>query len=84
MTVAPGGATERYGVQPDITCLAEALGGGLSTAAIGLRHRHVPRSEVRRKVLDALDMVQLDHLAVHLPADAPRVLRAGAGEEPGR
>jgi glutamate-1-semialdehyde 2,1-aminomutase len=35
MTVAPGGATERYGVQPDITCLAKALGGGLSTAAIG-------------------------------------------------
>jgi glutamate-1-semialdehyde 2,1-aminomutase len=35
MTVAPGGATERYGVQPDVTCLAKALGGGLSTAAIG-------------------------------------------------
>jgi glutamate-1-semialdehyde 2,1-aminomutase len=35
LTVAPGGATERYGVTPDIICLAKAIGGGLSTAAIG-------------------------------------------------
>jgi glutamate-1-semialdehyde 2,1-aminomutase len=35
MTIAPGGATERYGVVPDIVCLAKAMGGGLSGAAIG-------------------------------------------------
>src|SRR5918996_2947945 len=35
LTAAPGGATERYGVTPDIICLAKAVGGGLSTAAIG-------------------------------------------------
>ena len=35
MTAAPGGAIERYGVTPDIVCLAKAIGGGLSTAAIG-------------------------------------------------
>jgi len=35
VTAAPGGATERYGVTPDIVCLAKAMGGGLSTAAIG-------------------------------------------------
>jgi glutamate-1-semialdehyde 2,1-aminomutase len=35
MTVGPGGATRRLGVTPDIVCLAKALGGGLSTAAIG-------------------------------------------------
>ncbi|HYN18546.1 MAG TPA: aminotransferase class III-fold pyridoxal phosphate-dependent enzyme, partial [Actinomycetes bacterium] len=35
VTAAPGGATERYGVTPDIICLAKAIGGGLSTAAIG-------------------------------------------------
>jgi glutamate-1-semialdehyde 2,1-aminomutase len=35
LTVAPGGACERYGVQPDIVCLAKAFGGGLATAAIG-------------------------------------------------
>jgi glutamate-1-semialdehyde 2,1-aminomutase len=34
-TVAPGGATELFGVTPDIVCLAKAMGGGLSTAAIG-------------------------------------------------
>ena len=34
-TVARGGATERFGVTPDIVCLAKAMGGGLSTAAIG-------------------------------------------------
>jgi glutamate-1-semialdehyde 2,1-aminomutase len=35
LTAAPGGAIERYGVSPDIVCLAKAIGGGLSTAAIG-------------------------------------------------
>jgi glutamate-1-semialdehyde 2,1-aminomutase len=35
LTVGPGGATERYGVTPDIICLAKALGGGVPVAAIG-------------------------------------------------
>ncbi|SHM87486.1 aspartate aminotransferase family protein [Cryptosporangium aurantiacum] len=35
LTVAAGGATERYGVTPDLICLAKALGGGVPTAAIG-------------------------------------------------
>src|SRR5919108_1678661 len=35
LTAAPGGASERYGVTPDIVCLAKAMGGGLATAAIG-------------------------------------------------
>jgi glutamate-1-semialdehyde 2,1-aminomutase len=35
LTVGPGGATGKYGVVPDITCLAKAMGGGISTAAIG-------------------------------------------------
>ena len=34
-TIHPGGATAKYGVTPDIVCLAKAMGGGLSTAAIG-------------------------------------------------
>jgi glutamate-1-semialdehyde 2,1-aminomutase len=34
-TVAAGGATEFYGITPDIVCLAKALGGGLPVAAIG-------------------------------------------------
>jgi glutamate-1-semialdehyde 2,1-aminomutase len=34
-TTGPGGATARYGVVPDIVCLAKALGGGIPVAAIG-------------------------------------------------
>ncbi len=35
LTVHPGGATARYGVQPDIVCLAKSLGGGVPCGAIG-------------------------------------------------
>ncbi len=33
--VAPGGAQERYGVMPDLTCLGKVIGGGLPAAAYG-------------------------------------------------
>ena len=36
-TMAAGGATERFGVQPDLTCLAKAIAGGLPAAAFGGR-----------------------------------------------
>ncbi|MCK9894883.1 aspartate aminotransferase family protein [Frankia sp. AgB32] len=35
LCVAPGGATERFGVRPDMVTLAKALGGGLPSGAIG-------------------------------------------------
>ena len=35
LTIAAGGATERFGVVPDIVCLAKALGGGVPCGAIG-------------------------------------------------
>jgi glutamate-1-semialdehyde 2,1-aminomutase len=35
LTIGPGGATRRFGVQPDIVCLAKALGGGVPCGAIG-------------------------------------------------
>jgi glutamate-1-semialdehyde 2,1-aminomutase len=35
LTVSPGGATELYGVTPDIVCLAKAIGGGIACAAVG-------------------------------------------------
>ena len=34
-TIAQGGATQYYGVTPDIACLAKALGGGIAVAALG-------------------------------------------------
>lgn len=35
--LAPGGAQELYGVQPDLTCLGKILGGGLPVGAYGGR-----------------------------------------------
>jgi glutamate-1-semialdehyde 2,1-aminomutase len=35
LTIAAGGATERFGVSPDMVTLAKALGGGVPTGAIG-------------------------------------------------
>ncbi len=36
LAIAPGGAVERFGVEPDMVTLAKALGGGLPTGAIGM------------------------------------------------
>ncbi len=35
LAIAAGGATERFGVQPDLVTLAKTLGGGLPAGAIG-------------------------------------------------
>ena len=35
ITIAAGGATERFGVTPDIIALAKAIGGGLPCGAVG-------------------------------------------------
>ncbi|MGA8015558.1 MAG: aspartate aminotransferase family protein [Candidatus Dormiibacterota bacterium] len=37
VTIAPGGATQRFGVVPDLICLAKAIGGGLPCGAVGGR-----------------------------------------------
>jgi glutamate-1-semialdehyde 2,1-aminomutase len=46
LAIAAGGACEYFGIQPDIVCLAKALGGGLPAAAVGATH------EVMEPVLD--------------------------------
>jgi glutamate-1-semialdehyde 2,1-aminomutase len=35
-TIAAGGAVERFGVQPDVVCLAKAVAGGYPSGAIGM------------------------------------------------
>ena len=35
LTIGRGGATARFGVRPDLVCLAKSLGGGIPVAAIG-------------------------------------------------
>jgi glutamate-1-semialdehyde 2,1-aminomutase len=37
VTIAPGGATEYFGVQPDLVCLAKSVGGGAPIGAFGGR-----------------------------------------------
>jgi len=37
VTIAAGGATEYFGVQPDLVCLAKAIGGGTPIGAFGGR-----------------------------------------------
>lgn len=46
LTMGRGGAIRAYGVQPDIVCLAKALGGGLPISAIG------GTSEVMEAIVD--------------------------------
>ena len=48
-TVAAGGATERYGVQPDLACFAKAICGGTPGAAFGGRADLDGRDRPRRR-----------------------------------
>ena len=48
VTIAPGGATERFGVRPDIVALAKAIGGGLPCGAIGGREDVMALIEEKR------------------------------------
>jgi glutamate-1-semialdehyde 2,1-aminomutase len=41
--VAPGGAQQRYGVTPDLTCLGKIIGGGLPVGAFGGRREIMSR-----------------------------------------
>jgi glutamate-1-semialdehyde 2,1-aminomutase len=36
MTIAAGGAVERFGVRPDVVCLAKAIAGGYPSGAVGM------------------------------------------------
>jgi glutamate-1-semialdehyde 2,1-aminomutase len=49
-TIASGGATERFGVTPDLIALAKAIGGGLPCGAVGGRADVMALIEDRRVV----------------------------------
>ncbi|TMC94485.1 MAG: aminotransferase class III-fold pyridoxal phosphate-dependent enzyme, partial [Chloroflexi bacterium] len=49
VTVAPGGITELYPVEPDLICLAKSIGGGMPIGVFGGREevmRHINHQEV--------------------------------------
>ena len=49
VTVAPGGVTEIYPVEPDLICLAKSIGGGMPIGVFGGREeimRHINHEEV--------------------------------------
>jgi len=48
VTIAPGGASERFGVTPDIVALAKAIGGGLPCGAVGGREDVMALIEEKR------------------------------------
>ena len=48
VTIAPGGASERFGVAPDIVALAKAIGGGLPCGAVGGREDVMALIEEKR------------------------------------
>ena len=50
VTIAAGGATERFGVTPDLIALAKAIGGGLPCGAVGGRADVMEVIEARRVV----------------------------------
>jgi glutamate-1-semialdehyde 2,1-aminomutase len=50
-TIAYGGAVERFGVQPDVVCLAKAICGGLPGGAVGMTEalaEHIVSGAVRQ------------------------------------
>src|SRR6267143_1136010 len=50
VTIAAGGATERFGVTPDLIALAKAIGGGLPCGAVGGRADVMELIEAKRVV----------------------------------
>jgi glutamate-1-semialdehyde 2,1-aminomutase len=55
--VAPGGAQQRYGIQPDITTLGKIIGGGLPVGAYG------GRSEIMNRIAPAGPIYQAGTLS---------------------
>jgi len=55
--LAPGGAQEIYGIQPDLTCLGKIIGGGLPVGAYG------GKKEIMQKIAPEGDVYQAGTLS---------------------
>ncbi len=64
--VAPGGAQQRFGITPDLTCLGKIIGGGLPVGAYG------GREEIMRRIAPDGDVYQAGTLSGN-----PLAMRAG-------
>jgi len=64
--VAPGGAQERFGITPDLTCLGKIIGGGLPVGAYG------GREEIMRQIAPDGPVYQAGTLSGN-----PLAMRAG-------
>jgi glutamate-1-semialdehyde 2,1-aminomutase len=74
--VAPGGAQELYGIQPDLTCMGKVLGGGLPMAAYG------GRREIMEKVSPLGPVYQAGTLSGNPLATAAGIATLEALAEP--
>jgi len=63
--IAPGGACEYYGVEPDLVCLGKSIGGGLPLGAFG----------GRREVMEEIGPGKVSHAGTY--NSNPLVVRAG-------
>lgn len=75
--VAYGGAQERYGVTPDMTCLGKIIGGGLPVGAFG------GRSEIMETVAPAGNTYQAGTLSGNPLAMAAGISTLGELAKPG-
>lgn len=75
--LAPGGAQERFGVRPDLTCLGKILGGGLPVGAYG------GRREIMERVAPVGDVYQAGTLSGNPLAMAAGLATLKVLESPG-
>ncbi|HEX6940353.1 MAG TPA: glutamate-1-semialdehyde 2,1-aminomutase [Longimicrobiales bacterium] len=75
--VAPGGAQERYGIEPDLTTMGKVIGGGLPVGAYG------GRRELLEQIAPAGPIYQAGTLSGNPLAMAAGLAQLGALADPG-
>jgi glutamate-1-semialdehyde 2,1-aminomutase len=75
LAIAAGGASERFGVQPDMVTLAKTLGAGLPSGAIGA-------TDEVMSVVESETVFQVGHVQREPADDGGRARRAPRGADP--